>query len=286
VLKKEDWPSAAGQFKHNLADKVFGGFPRKTPLNLQVSAAGDAGVRTLTFEPEPGLQLTAIYQPGSAESTKTAILLDLDGTGQAGQQQLTGRLYAAGWNLLRCDLRATGRWGVKGDQIGSAVDHNSSEWALWIGRPLIAQWTWDALRLIDALHEAALKPISELAVVGYSQAALVGIAAGIFDPRVTRVVTVNGLTTYWPRGPYVRQRLGIMAPGMIKFAGDVPVLASLMAPRKLVLAGGLAADGVPVEGDALQEAYAGTRRIYELLDVKDQLQVLSPSALLDQVADW
>ena len=92
------------------------------------------------FEPEPGLT----SRPGSSRARRPTaprvILLDLDGGEAASASPLAAELRKDGWSLVTLDLRATGRLAVPSDKIGHAPDHNSAEWGLWIGRPLMGQW--------------------------------------------------------------------------------------------------------------------------------------------------
>ena len=47
------------------------------------------------------------------------------------------------------DLRATGALAWPRDKIGGAPDHNTAQWGLWIGRPLLGQWALDVRRLLE-----------------------------------------------------------------------------------------------------------------------------------------
>ena len=66
--------------------------------------------------------------------------------------------------------------------------------------------------------------------------------------------------------------MGLLAPGILR-VGDVPHLAALAAPRRLLIAGGTAADGRKRTTAQLDEAFAFTRAAYRLAKAQDQLAV-------------
>ena len=83
------------------------------------------------------------------------MLLNLE-TGRAAiNSELAAELLATGWDVVTADLRATGPTAYPRDKIGRAPDHNTAEWSLWIGRPLLGQWVTDVVRLLDVLDETA-----------------------------------------------------------------------------------------------------------------------------------
>jgi hypothetical protein len=68
-------------------------------------------------------------------------------------------------------------------------------------------------------------------------------------------------------------RMALLAPGILR-AGDVPHLASLVAPRKLQIIGGVKPSGGKVEGKELTEAFAFTKSIYALHKKEKDLTIL------------
>jgi hypothetical protein len=177
------------------------------------------------------------------------------------------------------DLRASGRHALAGDIIGKAPDHNSAEWSIWTGRPLLGQWIADAAVAVEALHRHGAKQpagasAESITVVGLGPAAMIALGAGIYDPRVQRVVTVQGLASFRTETPYTGQWMGLFAPGILRDAGDIPQLAALLAPRKLVIAGGVRGDGTALSPDALRDAWGDTRAIYRLHGLEGHLAFL------------
>ena len=167
------------------------------------------------------------------------------------------------------ELRATGKRAWPRDKAVRAPDHNTAEWSLWLGRPLLGQWVADVRGVLDALAKKECGLPKDVAVVGIGPAGVVALCAAALDERITRVATVGTLASYVIESPYEGQRLGIMAPGILRDAGDIPHLAALIAPRSLIMAG------------TANEPFGFTRRVYSLLKADGALTLLPPSTARD-----
>lgn len=226
-------------------------------LSLSMAPAAEGRVR-YGFVPEPGIALEAVFQatPGA---TRTALLLAARPPLETLDSQLARRFAAAGWHLYAPEVRGVGRTAVANDQIGRAPDHNSAEWALWIGRPLIGQWTIDIAAATRALRQAAPPSAGPLALVGVEQMGPVALASGVLAEAETyaQVASVDGLSSFVSASPYAGQRLGIVAPGILRHVGDIGHLAALVSAPKVVFAGGRLPAGGAASPDDLAAAFDG-----------------------------
>ncbi|OYW24899.1 MAG: acetylxylan esterase [Planctomycetales bacterium 12-60-4] len=238
-------------------EKVLGGFPPKAPLEARFVGDADGNGQRLTFVSEPGITLT-VRRLGEVgfERPLTAnivVLLNYGGANAAAKSPLVKSLQSKGFSVATLDMRATGELAIAGDKIGRAPDHNSAEWSLWIGRPLLGQWTWDVLRSIEALK--SVRPEStklRFHVVGEGPAGLVALCAGVVSDQIESVAAIDSLASYVTDVPYEGQPLGIMAPGILRDFGDVADLAGVSLARRVLVAGGVSSQGVTLAGDALQ----------------------------------
>jgi hypothetical protein len=273
----EHWKNTAMQMRHALEHQVLGGFSaapaaKGTAASPVIDLANDS-VRVI--EPEPGIEVQIRVDSGRTPEKPLAIVVDLDGSEHARATDLAKALASAGWTRVFLDLRATGRYAVAGDRIGRAPDHNSAEWSLWTGRPLLGQWIMDVRAAVEAISQGNPEALERTTFIGVGPASLVALGAAIYEPRIARLVMVDSLASFKSDVPYVNQRMGTVAPRMVRAAGDVPQLAALVAPRRLVVSGGLTGGGDPLTADALRAQFAYTQQIYRLHGVEAHLTVTS-----------
>jgi dienelactone hydrolase len=254
---REEWRARSVSLRTKLVKTTFGGFPQKTPSNVRASDDG-SDATLLRFEPEPGIQLTAHWKHADAHPKQTWIVLNLQ-DGAAATCEERG-------NTVTLDLRATGKLAWPADQIMRAPDHNTAQWSMWIGRPLLGQWTYDVLRLIDALKEQRQHPLGEIGVIGQGPAGLVALCAAIADDdqRIQHVIADGTLGTYLSDVPYEGQRVGIMAPGIVRDVGDIPHLAALVPAASVSIRNATTPAGRPLSGAEVNELFATTLRLAKL----------------------
>jgi hypothetical protein len=253
--------------------EVLGGQPKPSTLHVNVEPNTDQSSQTLTFDTEAGVRLFARRdlpeKPG-----RLAIVLDLDGGADAAfASELANSLRDGGWAIVAPELRATGRFAHPGDKIGHAPDHNTAEWSLWIGRPLLGQWVYDVRRTLDAISERDGSLPHDVLAIGRGPSGVVALCAAALDERITRIKTIETMSSFATERAYRRQRLGLMVPGILRDVGDLADIAALVAPRPVTISGGTTGDGNPLDRVALNRAYATTKRGFELLDVSSLLVV-------------
>lgn len=288
---KERWDAESLGMRYALERDILGGFPKRK-LNERLTAAitsknpDGAAPAQLTFEPEPKLELIAqVDVPEKAIAL--AVVLDLDRGAAAAEDPLVQQFRKAGWGIVIPELRGTGKSAVKGDTIGRAPDHNTAEWSMWLGRPLLGQWTWDVSRLFDALAATNVGAGKPITLIGLGPAGLVALTAAAVDKRVAQAVCFKTLASYVTDEPYVGQRMGTLAPHILRKVGDVPHIASLVAPRKVVFAAGVRGNNAPVPQEELEKSFAPAEAVYGLLKAGRSLVVTAdadPAKLVEQLA--
>jgi hypothetical protein len=244
-----------------LREQVLGGFP-------EVPAA-----KTALFETEPGITLKPRVEPGNAgiRAHPVVILLNLEGAKNAAKSDIAAGVHKERWTLITVDLRGTGSLSLPSFRIGRAPDHNSAQWGLWTGRPLLGQWTFDVRRLVDSVVRDEKELPKEIIVIGEGPAGLVALCAAATDSRITRVAAVGTLASFISDVPYEGQRLGVIAPGILREVGDVADLAALAAPRRVVIAGGARGNGQALTGEELRKVYGSAAGAWEFQKSKEKL---------------
>jgi cephalosporin-C deacetylase-like acetyl esterase len=204
----------------------------------------------LMESPDKGLPEPRIVMKSSAgTSNTTVILLSFETSKIVESGELAKAIRAARHRLEIVELRTTGSTAVARDAIGRAPDHNSAEWSLWIGRPLLGQWASDVTRL------AAMEKTEEIVVIGEGPAGLIALCAAATEKRITKVAAIESLASFVSEEPYVGQRLGLMAPGILRDVGDVAHVAALAAPKRVVIVGGVSGGGTKLTLEQLKAAY-------------------------------
>jgi hypothetical protein len=184
-----------------------------------------------------------------------------------------------GWSVLTMDLRATGAQAWPRDKVGGAPDHNTAQWGLWIGRPLLGQWTVDVRRALDAIQKADGSLPDRVAVVGHGPAGIVALAAAAVDSRISHVVAKDSLASFVSEAPYKGQRLGLIAPGMLNQVGDVAHLAAFCLPQRVVIAGGVFGDGAELTMEELRRTFEPAAHAGALLKSENALQLLGSNEI-------
>jgi dienelactone hydrolase len=275
----EEWESLAVHMRSQLTKDVFGSFPNLPKANGTLGKEQLTGkVRTvpLHLETEPGLRLSVLIQSKAAavDKQKACILLDFEGLAVAAKSPMAHALLEKGWAVHAPDLRATGEGKPTNDLIHDAVDHTSAEHALWIGRPLLGQGVFDVLCLLDWMGLQPGLDKSSFAVIGFGPAGLVALCAGgLFDDRIASTVLVNSPVSYITQDKYsADMRMGLLAPGILK-VGDIPHLAALSAPRRLIIDGGVTPQATKLGEKTLREAFSFPAAIYDLHKAKSHFSL-------------
>ena len=215
---KERWEADALRIKIRLRDDVFGGFPPAGPLDLVLGGIGDSEEATITSE--PGIRLFGRrFRASAADRRGAALLLRFEGAAAA-DEPLVRILRERGRDVWTVDLRATGRGKPDPRVVQGVIDHNPAEWALWIGRALLGQWTWDASRWIDAIglvDDSEPKGRGPI-VVTQGAFGLVGMLAAGFHPAASACAILGGLVSLVGEEPLPWKGipLGLLAPDFLR----------------------------------------------------------------------
>jgi dienelactone hydrolase len=256
-----NWRTWTDARRKTLVERTLGGFPKAGPVESFLHPNG----RLHIFAPEPG---TRAYVGGGIttiraefKARKLVVVVTFNDNFLGVEAPYAKAFPNEEATVVPLRPRAIGPDAPMNDRVGRSPDHNSAEWGLWVGRPLLGQWAADVTRLLDLFEKEKNLP-PEVAVVGEGPAGLVALAAAAADPRVTKVAAVGTLASFVTDVPYANQRLGTFAPGILRDVGDIPHLAALAAPRRVVIAGGVGPTGEALTGEALEALYRPTREIW------------------------
>ena len=226
---------------------------------------------------------------GEEDKPKVRVLLLRPGGEAAADDPVVAALRGVGRAAVTVDLRATGRGKPETPAVAGVADHNEAEWGLWIGRPLLYQWARDAVAWIDATVAADPLPRRPCDLVGVGPFGVVALIAAALRPgKVARVGLVDPPVSLVGADatPWAKLPMGLLAPNLLDVA-DVGRLAALVAPARLVVAGGVEPSGLPASPIRRAEAFGFARAVYRLLGSEDRLVLLDsadPSAFVRSLA--
>jgi sugar lactone lactonase YvrE/dienelactone hydrolase len=279
----EEWTKERDRVRKVLVEKTLGGVPTG-PVPTAAERGGWMLVPALpfAFAPEPGVRVEGLLLSPldhRAAPTRAVILVaaaepPLAEPARALKPFATALADDGATVVVSLVPRAVDE---AKDRVGRAPDHNSAEWGLWLGRPLVGQWAADIRRLLDVFGDR-LPP--EVVVIGEGPAGLAALAAAAADPRITHVAALDSLASYVTDAPYTNQRLGLLAPGILRDVGDVGHLAALCAGKRVAIAGGVSAAGKPLTADQLAAAYAPATAAFKLLGREKHFALTTPDGVL------
>src|SRR4029077_13459102 len=99
--------------------------------------------------------------------------------------------------------------------------------------------------------------------------------ANFAPERLTAVLLIDPLVSFVTDVPYAAGTyMGILAPVILK-VGDIPHLAGLIAPRRLVIAGGVSPQGKKLSQKELEDAFRFTTGVYKAMKVHEKLTIVA-----------
>jgi cephalosporin-C deacetylase-like acetyl esterase len=263
---RERWEADALLMKTRLETRIFGGFPRSTAGKFEAaepSHGQDTREQPFVLYPEPGVPIPCVLlrRKNLQGALGTVILVDPAGKEAALKTRMVHTLLDGGWQILALDLRATGETAVANDTVTDAIDHNSTEWSIWMGRPILGQWCWDLMRAMDELEARDDVDVRNLALVGSGAGGLAAICTAALDERVRSVAAFGLLASFvTPLAPQ-GHRMATFVPFILEI-GDVAHLAALVAPRRLIIARPVDAQSQSLNDQASSLAFSFTQQVY------------------------
>ena len=284
----EHWYAEVERMRIVLRDQVLGGFPTKTPT--QIETAGQSGKMVLSMTTERDIRSRGLFEGAGGPSRGTALLIWEGLDGNAGARALLDESKRTWREAGFATLELTGRNLPKLSPIGGVSDHTVAEWGLWVGRPLLGQWVFDILRWLDWLDEGqrergragtgGVAMARPFVLIGLGTMSLPALFAAGLDARVSGVSCSGGLVSFVGQNaqPWAGVPMGLLAPNILD-VGDVGHLAALVAPRPLVFTNAIDTDGMPASLDRTLSAWAFCRSIYRLTGAGDRLKLAPPAEL-------
>jgi dienelactone hydrolase len=177
-------------------------------------------------------------------------------------------LAAQGFPVCAIDVRGIGdlwpEFGRKSPRY--ARTHNNEENYAWsslvFGKPLLGQRVTDILAVVSALRTYPALKEHKLTVAAVGHLTVPALFAAALDSSIDQLYLAGPLVSFqsivdtenysYPFGNFV--------PGLLNHT-DLPEVAALIAPRKIILAGSIGADGATLEPSHVQRIYANASNV-------------------------
>jgi dienelactone hydrolase len=224
------------------------------------------GRRTLEFQMEPGLVLSALELYRNRESTAGLPVLvkfgaDWEHERQSGPTPEERRGHA---QIVLADPRGLGmttpHWPSDGNDSPFGADWREAFMAFSLDRPLLGQRVLDVLGVLDALAGSSQDKSDHpgFHVIGIGAAGPVVLHAALLDERrLIKRVTIRKSLVSWSdvveRG-ISKDQLATVVPGVLE-AYDLPDLAARLAPQPLAIHEPVDAAGAPVSREQFAAIY-------------------------------
>ncbi|MEO7004408.1 MAG: hypothetical protein ABI064_03135 [Acidobacteriaceae bacterium] len=174
------------------------------------------------------------------------------------------RLLAAGYSICAISLRGLGitlpRFPSGGPVYYDADVHLAERFAwtcLVMGRPVIGQRVWDALRAIDYLASRPDVDPSQIRIAGVGSAGLAAMMAGFLDNRPRSVLVDRTLVSYASilESEKYSLKLEWFVPDILR-SFDLPEIAAGISPRPCWVLNGVDPSGKVLSESSLREQYS------------------------------
>jgi len=204
----------------------------------------------------PGMHLS-IGEARNAEERKSI----------AGGRDIAVQAIAHGWAALVIEQRAFGVRASPGVKCNDAALH-----ALHRGRPLTGRRVFDVMRAIDFAATQPDVDSSRLGCLGNSTGGTVAFYAACVDPRIQLAVVSCSFCTFedsWLALPHCA--CGYL-PGIMNVA-DMPELAGLIAPRRLLIVAGRSDPLARFAG--VERGYRTARELFDASGNADRVRLVA-----------
>jgi hypothetical protein len=185
----------------------------------------------------------------------------------AGGRDLALQAVGRGWAALVIEQRGFGERAERNVTCNEAALR-----ALHRGRPLTGQRVFDVMRAIDFIGTQPTLDAERIGCVGNSTGGTVSFYAACIDPRISLAVVSCSFCTFedsWLSLPHCA--CGYL-PGVMQ-AADMPDLAGLIAPRRLLLVAGKQDNLARFEG--VEQGFRRAKEIFTATGSPNHLRLVA-----------
>ncbi|NND05234.1 MAG: xylan esterase [Saprospiraceae bacterium] len=234
----------------------------------------------------------ALCIPTEKQSSEVVLILHQQGKDYAiNEDGLTKELLAQGFTVLLADLPDIGEMGpgyLRGDTFIRNVSYNKWFAGILTGKTIVGLRAEDIIRMINFLHsDRKYESIAAISIGTLGSELLHALAISQDVAKVCLIESFQGYADIALSQEYRTEYIHSTVPGAIE-AYDLPDLAALIAPRKLMILNPLSANGDTVDESVASKNFAFPSKAFVQQGVKDNfsLRVTSREEASGSVLAW
>ncbi|MBN1348387.1 hypothetical protein JXJ21_03195, partial [candidate division KSB1 bacterium] len=287
---KLEWLEKQRQIRINLVKDAFRGFPQRHLVKLQsrtrAQIFGEVEISKFIAESEPG-----IYVPGlmlmPTKKRREAIILVLHPAGKhaALADPVVAELLDDGFSAIAIDYRGVGETAAASGSPFSDERHLNFV-SHFSGQPILGRRVWDVLATIEALKDQLELKRNRLAILGFGDAGVVGLAAGLLCDDISGLIVSGMPFSVVTKDDYKLPPMLYLSG--LNHAGDLQDLAAGFAPRPILAINCLAPDGSVKNAPAPLYLWRRATFCYQKLGARNDLKFnyFPESQVNSQIIRW
>lgn len=240
------------------------------PATIGRVKSRDINVEVLEISSDPAVWLPAFLLVGDKTPPTKPVLLVLDERGHdrlwfapEADQVLTEDTPV----ICAAEVRGVGALipefspGAADYEGWHQQEENYAWGSLALGKPLVGQRVTDILALVAGLRSHQVTSARQIYIAALGKLTVPALFATALEPKIKGLYLAGGLVSFQnlvqteiPNYPFANY-----VPGLLNHT-DLPEVAASIAPRKIVLAGIIDAEGRAMETNAVRTLYASANR--------------------------
>jgi dienelactone hydrolase len=259
--------------------------PAQPPRSLGRVDRGSYVLEKIVYSSEAGIYVPSVLLlPKSAGAHPAVLFVNEEGKAEpAFVERYLEPLAKAGLVVFSIDPRGMGETdpaprASKPTDFKKLVHDAESGYfhdSLRVGKTVIGMRALDVMAGVGYLTSRSEVDAKSISAAGHGMGGLIVMFAAAFDDRIRAVASTGALVSYSAiaESNLYSHRFGVFGPGFLT-TFDLPDVASLIAPRPLLMHNAVDALHRVLDPETVKQAYRGTANAYSKAGQADQFQVL------------
>ena len=259
--------------------------PTHAPRSLGRVDHGSYVIEKIVYSSEPGIYVPSVLLlPKSAGAHPAVLFVNEDGKAEPGfVDRYLEPLVKAGFVVFSIDPRGMGETDPEAPRVSKPADykklvHDAESGffhdSIRVGKTVIGMRAIDVMAGVGYLTTRSEVDPKRIAAAGHGMGGLIVLFAAAFDDRIGAVASTGALVSYSAiaESNLYSHRFGAFGPGFLT-TFDLPDVASLIAPRPLLIHNAVDALHRVLDPEAVKQAYRVAASAYRTAGQADRFQV-------------